>query len=192
MSRNSASHREKDSPQSFRRASWDQPTRLALDFSGVTTLLSATSSVAVIAGALSAPRGTRIPHSKSGKLTAMSMTKTGDCGNTNASRNAAAKCPMNTRPHRRPVYFLSYSPVHHSSRLQKSKALWAIVAAAHRVFYPGWAVAPFHLREDPEQEEIRAINRHVSFRDKDVLEIGCGDARRSLCNAREAFLIVPR
>ena len=40
-------------------------------------------------------------------------------------------------------------------------------------------MAPFHLREDPEQEEIRAINSHVSFRDKDVLEIGCGDGRLS-------------
>ncbi len=36
-----------------------------------------------------------------------------------------------------------------------------------------------HLREDPEQEEIKAVNRHVSFISKDVLEIGCGDGRVS-------------
>ncbi len=35
------------------------------------------------------------------------------------------------------------------------------------------------MQEDPEQEEIRAVNRHVSFRAKDVLEIGCGDGRLS-------------
>ena len=35
------------------------------------------------------------------------------------------------------------------------------------------------MREDLEQAEIKAVNRHVSFRDKDVLEIGCGDARLS-------------
>ncbi len=35
------------------------------------------------------------------------------------------------------------------------------------------------MQEDPEQEEIKAVNRHVSFRTKDVLEIGCGGGRLS-------------
>ncbi len=35
------------------------------------------------------------------------------------------------------------------------------------------------MREDPEQEEIKAVNKSVSFRDKDVLEVGCGDGRLS-------------
>jgi len=36
-----------------------------------------------------------------------------------------------------------------------------------------------HLLEDPEQEEIKGVKRHVSFATKDVLEIGCGDGRVS-------------
>ncbi len=35
------------------------------------------------------------------------------------------------------------------------------------------------MREDPEQEEIKAVHRHVSFKAKDVLEIGCGGGRLS-------------
>lgn len=33
------------------------------------------------------------------------------------------------------------------------------------------------VREDPEGLELRAIERHLSFKGKDVLEIGCGDGR---------------
>lgn len=33
------------------------------------------------------------------------------------------------------------------------------------------------MREDPENNEIRSVKRHVSFLGKDVLEMGCGDGR---------------
>ena len=97
----------------------------------------------------SAPSGTRIPHNKSGKLTAMRMTKTGDCGNATSSRNAAAKCPMNTRSHRPDS--ISYRVRPHTTLPRfKSKALWAWSQGC-RAIYPSSSVASFHLREDPEQ-----------------------------------------
>ena len=33
------------------------------------------------------------------------------------------------------------------------------------------------MQEDPAEEEIKAVKRHLAFAAKDVLEIGCGDGR---------------
>lgn len=42
------------------------------------------------------------------------------------------------------------------------------------------------IRIDPERREIDALERAVNFRDRDVLEIGCGEGRLTLRYARRA------
>jgi ubiquinone/menaquinone biosynthesis C-methylase UbiE len=45
-------------------------------------------------------------------------------------------------------------------------------------------------RRDPERTEIRALQRHVSFKGADILEIGCGDGRLTRRIARLARAVV--
>jgi len=50
------------------------------------------------------------------------------------------------------------------------------------------------MQVDPENEEVNAVKRHVSFKGKDVLEIGCGDGRvtrRYWSEPRKLFGIDP-
>ncbi|MGA2820795.1 MAG: methyltransferase domain-containing protein [Anaerolineales bacterium] len=46
---------------------------------------------------------------------------------------------------------------------------------------------PLHI--DPERNEVRALKRVTNWRDKRVLDIGCGDGRLSLRLARLGALV---
>ena len=45
------------------------------------------------------------------------------------------------------------------------------------------------LRVDPEQNEVRALETVTDWRDKHVLEIGCGDGRLTLRLARLGAIV---
>lgn len=45
------------------------------------------------------------------------------------------------------------------------------------------------LKIDPEQNEVRALNRVTAWRNKRVLEIGCGDGRLTLRLARLGAIV---
>ncbi|MDK1029574.1 MAG: class I SAM-dependent methyltransferase [Anaerolineae bacterium] len=46
------------------------------------------------------------------------------------------------------------------------------------------------LQKDPEQTEIKYLNKHVNFKHKRVLEIGCGEGRLTWEYGDSADLVV--
>lgn len=46
------------------------------------------------------------------------------------------------------------------------------------------------MREDPEKVEMKEVERHASFKGKDILEVGCGDGRLTFQYAESAKKVV--